>query len=65
MSTPSPEPEPTFTPQGSPLTLEEMAEYVDDGGVVVKRSDVQKAIASSDKSLKPYLQSPQYKSTKK
>lgn len=58
------EPEDKFIPQSKPLTLEEMADYVEDGGVVIRRSDVDKAIATADDELKQYLQAAQYKSKK-
>ena len=53
-----------FTPSGNPLSLEEMAEYVEDGGVTIKRSDVERAIATSNEELKPYLEATQYKPKK-
>lgn len=51
-----PEPEPTFTPIGDPLPLDQLAEYTEDGGVVIRRSDVEKAIQLADSELKKYLE---------
>lgn len=58
MSTPSPDDEQPFIPQAEPLTLDQLAEYTEDGGVVIRRSDVERAIATSDKELRPYLEAP-------
>lgn len=58
------EPTDKFTPSGKPLSLEEIAEYVEDGGVTIKRSDVERAIATSDEELKSYLEATQYKQKK-
>lgn len=55
------EQEPSFTPTGDPLPLEELAEYTEDGGVVIRRSDVEKAIATADEELKMYLEATQKK----
>ena len=53
------EPEPPFTPQGNPLPLEQLAEYTEDGEVVIRRSDVEKAIATAEDELKIFLEATQ------
>lgn len=50
-----------FTPQGQPLSAEELAEYTDDGEVAITRGDVERAIATSDDELKKYLKAIFYK----
>ncbi|MGL5926366.1 hypothetical protein [Chroococcidiopsis sp.] len=51
-----------FIPKGQPLSAEELAEYTSGGEeVVIRRSDVEKAIATSDAELKKYLEAGQKK----
>lgn len=51
-----------FTPQNQPLSAEELAEYTEDGEeVLIRRGDVERAIATADESLQPYLKAAQYK----
>ena len=44
-----------FTPQGQPLSVEELAEYTDNGEVAITRADMELATKAADESLKPYL----------
>ncbi len=53
-----------FIPKGQPLSVDELAEYTSDGEVAITRGDVEKAIATADSSLKPYLEATQYKPKK-
>lgn len=56
------EPEPRFTPTGDPLPKGELAEYTEERReVVIRRSDVEKAIATSDEELIKFLQAGQKK----
>lgn len=55
------EPEPPFIPSGDPIPLEQLADYTEDGEVVIRRSDVEKAIATSDEELIKFLQAGQKK----
>ena len=55
------EPEPHFTPQGDPILLDDLTEYTEDGEVVIRRSDVEKAIATAEEELKAFLQAGQQK----
>ncbi|MGL4620021.1 MAG: hypothetical protein ACRCZS_13320 [Chroococcidiopsis sp.] len=50
-----------FTPKGEPIPLERLTDYTDNGEVVIRRSDVEKAIALSDEEIKKYLQAGQRK----
>jgi hypothetical protein len=55
------EPEPTFKPTGDPIPIDQLTEYTEDGGVVIRRSDVEKAIATAEEELKAFLQAGQQK----
>lgn len=50
-----------FTPKGEPMPLEELTAYTDNGEVAITRGDVERAIATSDETLKPYLNATQSK----
>jgi len=56
MITPS---EDNFTPTGTPLPLEELAQFTENGEVAITRADVEKAIALSDGELKKFLEARQ------
>ena len=53
-----------FIPKGQPLSDDELAEYTSDGEVKITRGDAEKAIATADPSLEPYLKATQYKPKK-
>lgn len=49
-----------FTPAGEPISLEELSEYTNgQQEVVIRRSDVEKAIATSDEELRKFLEARQ------
>lgn len=49
-----------FIPDGQPLALEQLTDLTEDGEVLIRRSDVEKAMLQADESLKPYLQAKEY-----
>lgn len=53
-----------FTPQGDPVPLSELTAYTENGEAVIRRSDVEKAIATSDDELRKYLEAGQKKKAK-
>lgn len=50
-----------FTPKGTPLNAEQLAEYTSTGEVTIRRSDVERAIATASGELKLYLGAGQYR----